>query len=56
MRQKLAAEGEAPHWRERLAHLVRVHTAGDVSVALTHEITQPPVTRSPSLRQILAHV
>jgi signal transduction histidine kinase len=40
-RQKLAAEVEAAHWRERLAHLVRVHTAGEMSVALAHEITQP---------------
>lgn len=39
--QKLAAEVEAAHWRERLAHLVRVHTAGEMSVALAHEITQP---------------
>ena len=40
-RRKRAAEGEAAHWRERLAHLVRVHTAGEMSVALAHEITQP---------------
>jgi signal transduction histidine kinase len=40
-RLKLAAEVEAAHWRERLAHLVRVHTAGEMSVALAHEITQP---------------
>lgn len=40
-RRKLAAEVEAAHWRERLAHLVRVHTAGDMSIALAHEITQP---------------
>jgi len=40
-RRKLAAEVEAAHWRERLAHLVRVHTAGEMSVALAHEITQP---------------
>jgi len=40
-RSKLAAEVEAAHWRERLAHLVRVHTAGEMSVALAHEITQP---------------
>jgi signal transduction histidine kinase len=39
--RKLAAEIEAAHWRERLAHLVRVHTAGEMSVALAHEITQP---------------
>ncbi|MDM0021405.1 ATP-binding protein [Variovorax saccharolyticus] len=40
-RRRLAAEVEAAHWRERLAHLVRVHTAGEMSVALAHEITQP---------------
>lgn len=40
-RRKLAAEVEAAHWRERLAHLVRVHTAGEMSVGLAHEITQP---------------
>ncbi|MEJ8826125.1 ATP-binding protein [Variovorax humicola] len=40
-RRKLAAEVEAAHWRERLAHLVRVHTAGEMSVALAHEINQP---------------
>lgn len=39
--RKSAAEVEAAHWRERLAHLVRVHTAGEMSVALAHEITQP---------------
>ena len=40
-RRKLAAEVEAAQWRERLAHLVRVHTAGEMSAALAHEITQP---------------
>jgi signal transduction histidine kinase len=40
-RLKLAAEVEAAQWRERLAHIVRVHTAGEMSVALAHEITQP---------------
>ncbi|MDM0106324.1 ATP-binding protein [Variovorax sp. J22R24] len=40
-RRRWAAELEAAHWRERLAHLVRVHTAGEMSVALAHEITQP---------------
>ena len=39
--RKQAAEVEAALWRERLAHLVRVHTAGEMSVALAHEITQP---------------
>jgi len=40
-RRKLAAEVEAAKWRERLAHIVRVHTAGEMSAALAHEITQP---------------
>lgn len=40
-RRKLAAELEASQWRERLAHVVRVHTAGAMSAALAHEITQP---------------
>ena len=39
--RKQAAEVEAAQWRERLAHLVRVHTAGEMSAALAHEITQP---------------
>jgi len=40
-RKREAAEVEAAQWRERLAHLVRVHTAGEMSAALAHEITQP---------------
>jgi PAS domain S-box-containing protein len=36
-----AAQTEAAQFRERLAHLVRVHTAGEMSAALAHEITQP---------------
>ena len=40
-RRKQVAEVEAAQWRERLAHLVRVHTAGEMSAALAHEITQP---------------
>ena len=36
-----AAELDAAQWRERLAHLVRVHTAGEMSAALAHEINQP---------------
>jgi signal transduction histidine kinase len=40
-RRKKAAEVEASQWRERLAQLVRVHTAGEMSAALAHEITQP---------------
>jgi C4-dicarboxylate-specific signal transduction histidine kinase len=40
-RGKKAAEVETAQWRERLAHVVRVHTAGEMSAALAHEITQP---------------
>lgn len=40
-RRERAAAVEAAQWRERLAHLVRVHTAGEMSAALAHEITQP---------------
>ncbi|MET0345923.1 MAG: ATP-binding protein, partial [Casimicrobiaceae bacterium] len=40
-RRKKAAEIEASQWRERLAQLVRIHTVGEMSVALAHEITQP---------------
>ena len=40
-RNRRAAEAESALWRERLAHLVRVHTVGEMSVAIAHEITQP---------------
>ena len=40
-RQLAEAQGEAAQFRERLAHLVRVHTVGEMSAALAHEITQP---------------
>jgi PAS domain S-box-containing protein len=40
-KQLAEAQGEAAHFRERLAHLVRVHTVGEMSAALAHEITQP---------------
>jgi signal transduction histidine kinase len=40
-RGKKAAEVEAAQWRERIAHVVRVHTAGEMSAALAHEIAQP---------------
>ena len=36
--RKRAAEAETAQWRERLAHLVRVHTVGEMSAALAHEI------------------
>jgi C4-dicarboxylate-specific signal transduction histidine kinase len=36
-----AAESEAALWREQFAHVVRVHTVGEMSAALAHEITQP---------------
>ena len=32
---------DTAQWRERLAHLVRVHTVGEMSAALAHEINQP---------------
>jgi signal transduction histidine kinase len=37
------AKVETRQHRENLAHLVRVHTAGEMSIALTHEINQPLV-------------
>ncbi|MEJ8850861.1 sensor histidine kinase [Variovorax rhizosphaerae] len=40
-RERRAAEAEAALWRERLAHIVRVHAVGEMSGALAHEITQP---------------
>jgi PAS domain S-box-containing protein len=39
--ERKLAEAEAVQFRERLAHLVRVHTVGEMSAALAHEITQP---------------
>jgi len=39
--QAAAAKTETGRYREDLAHVVRVHTAGEMSVALAHEITQP---------------
>lgn len=39
--RRRAAEAEAALWRERLAHVMRVHTVGELSTALAHEITQP---------------
>ena len=39
--RKREAEAEAALWRERFAHVVRVHTVGEMSTALAHEITQP---------------
>lgn len=40
-RRERAAEAEAALWREQFAHVVRVHTVGEMSAALAHEITQP---------------
>lgn len=40
MRERVA-EAEAARWREHFAHVVRVHTVGEMSAALAHEITQP---------------
>jgi signal transduction histidine kinase len=42
-RQVHEAQTEAAQYRERLAHLVRVHTAGEMSAAIAHEINQPLV-------------
>jgi PAS domain S-box-containing protein len=39
--ERKLAEAEAVQFRERLAHVVRVHTVGEMSAALAHEITQP---------------
>jgi len=40
-KREQAAVIDAAQWRERLAHLVRVHTVGEMSAALAHEINQP---------------
>ena len=40
-KREQAALMDAAQWRERLAHLVRVHTVGEMSAALAHEINQP---------------
>ncbi len=37
------AKVETGQYRESLAHLVRVHTVGEMSTAITHEINQPLV-------------
>src|SRR6266536_2848851 len=37
------ARVETAQYRERLAHLVRVHTVGEMSAAIAHEINQPLV-------------
>lgn len=36
-----AAQSEAAYYQERLAHLIRVHTVGEMSAAIAHEINQP---------------
>jgi len=46
MRQRYAsmvqeAQSETAQYRERLAHLVRVHTVGEMSAAIAHEVNQP---------------
>jgi signal transduction histidine kinase len=38
-----AAQAEAAQHRERLAHLVRLHTVGEMSAGIAHEINQPLV-------------
>jgi signal transduction histidine kinase len=35
------AQTETAQFRERLAHLVRIHTMGEMSAAIAHEINQP---------------
>jgi signal transduction histidine kinase len=40
-RRERSAEAEAAMWRERLAHVARVHDVGEMSAALAHEFTQP---------------
>jgi signal transduction histidine kinase len=35
------AQSETAEYRERLAHLVRVHTVGEMSAAIAHEVNQP---------------
>ncbi len=37
------AQSETAQYRERLAHLARVHTIGEMSAAIAHEINQPLV-------------
>ncbi len=37
------ARSETAQYRERLAHLVRVHTVGEMSAAIAHEVNQPLV-------------
>ena len=39
--QAARARVETGQYRENLAHMVRVHTAGEMSAALAHEINQP---------------
>ncbi len=39
--QAAEARVETGQYRENLAHVVRVHTAGEMSAALAHEINQP---------------
>jgi signal transduction histidine kinase len=36
-----AAQSEAAYYQERLAHLIRVHTVGEMSAAIAHEVNQP---------------
>ncbi len=35
------ARAESGRYRESLAHLVRVHTVGEMSTAIAHEVSQP---------------
>jgi signal transduction histidine kinase len=40
-RQLWEARTETAHYQERLAHLIRVHTVGEMSAAIAHEVNQP---------------
>ncbi|MCC8999625.1 MAG: hypothetical protein LM522_09020 [Candidatus Contendobacter sp.] len=40
-RQLWEARTETARYQERLAHLIRIHTVGEMSAAIAHEINQP---------------
>jgi C4-dicarboxylate-specific signal transduction histidine kinase len=42
-RELMKAQSETAEYRERLAHLVRVHAVGEMSASIAHEINQPLV-------------
>ena len=59
-RRVRAAQAETAHYQERLAHLIRVHTVGEMSAAIARalETSWPSAQRlenprhSPTLRQL----